>query len=155
MSTTAETQMGDRHEAIATLNHLIEVCEDAHVLYTSASEDTVNPSLRELFVWHSRQRDRFVTELQGLVRWLGGRPAERGSTTGTFLRKYLDVKAALAGTDRAVIDECERAESRLMKAYEGALSHPFAWEIHDPIRQEFEIVCAAHDNLRHLLETSA
>jgi len=150
-----EIKMGDRHEAIATLNHLIEVCEDAHQLYASASEDTPNPHLRELFVWHSRQRDRFVTELQGLVQWLGGTPTQRGSTTGTFLRGYLDVKAALAGTDGAVIDECERAESRLMKAYEGALSHPFAWEIHDPIRQEFEIVCAAHDHLRHLREMSS
>ena len=152
---TTEIQMGDRHEAIATLNQLIEVCEDAHKLYASASEDTPNPHLRELFVWHSRQRDRFVTELQGLVRWLGGTPVARGSTTGTFLRGYLDVKSALAGTDGAVIDECERAESRLIKAYESALSHPFAWEIHDPIRQEFEIVSAAHDHLRHLREISA
>src|SRR5262245_39190969 len=98
MSISTAARMGDRHQAITTLNDLIEVCEDAHKLYASASEDTANPHLRELFVWHSRQRDRFVTELQGLVRWLGGTPKERGSTKGALLRGYLDVKSALAGT---------------------------------------------------------
>ncbi len=155
VSTSMNIDSRERETAIATLNRLVEVCEDAHDLYGSASADTLSLPLRELFIWHSRQRGRFADDLRRIIRRLGGTPAARNTASGALGRRYLDVKAAMLGNDLAILLECQRAEERVKGAYETATRHPLAWEIYDPIRQHFEIVCAAYEHLRRLCDIAS
>lgn len=139
---------------VELLNKLIETCRDGEKGYHQAAEGVENPELMELFQNYSRQRGRFVAELQAEVRRLGGDPEKSGSIGGAMHRGWVGIKSAVTGKDEgAVISECEQGEDVAVKHYREALDEPLPAALQTVIQHQYTLVKDAHDHIR-LLEKS-
>lgn len=138
-------------ELVDQLNRLIETCRDGEKGYHQAAQGVENPELVELFENYSRQRGRFVAELEAEVRRLGGDPEKSGSVTGAMHRGWLGIKAAATGKDEgAVISECERGEDVAVKHYREALEAPLPPALQTVVQHQYTLVKDAHDHIRLL-----
>src|SRR5437868_95738 len=98
-------------DTISTLNGLIQTCKDGEEGFRQAAEGAQTARLKSLFYEFSQQRATFCTELQTLVRSLGGDPEHEGSFSGAMHRGWMDIKTAVMGKDdKAILNECERGE---------------------------------------------
>ena len=93
----------DNKEVISILNGLIETCRDGQEGFKEAAENSTNPQLKNFFRDVSRDRARYVGELQQEVRTLGGDPENTGSTAGALHRFWIDIKGTLTGKDDSSI----------------------------------------------------
>src|SRR5215203_1599541 len=88
---------------ISMLNSLIETCEDGREGFKQAAEGARSEDLKRTFMQYSEQRAGFVSDLQNLVRTLGGDPEESGSTAGALHRGWINIKSAVTGNDDGAI----------------------------------------------------
>jgi uncharacterized protein (TIGR02284 family) len=106
-------------DTISELNGLIRTCKDGELGYTSAAADVRNTELESVFTKYAKQRGQFAHELQTEVERLGGKPGDSGTTGGTLLRGWMDLKSALtSGNGAAVIATCETGEEVAVAAYD-------------------------------------
>ena len=93
----------ENKKSIDLLNTLVEINSDRISGYETASSQTEELDLEELFAHLAATskecRDHLVSE----VLRLGGKPAQETDTAGKFFREWAEVKAALTGKDRKVI----------------------------------------------------
>ena len=110
--------MLNNDETISTLNNLIEISKDGEEGFLKASESVDDPQLKAFFLDRSKEVKDSVLELQGLVRDLGGKPAESTSIGGYLHRRWIDLKTAILSNDNlAVLNEVERGEDVALNAY--------------------------------------
>jgi len=151
------TKVETNQKAISTLNDLIETCRDGQKGFMEAATALQDPSVKTLFQSYSRQREQLCTELQGLVRRLGGDPEQTGSVSGALHRGWLNLKLALTGKDdKAIIDEAERGEDIAMAAYRNVLKEELPVEIRTLVERQFAVVKETHERVRtmkHARET--
>jgi uncharacterized protein (TIGR02284 family) len=106
-------------EIIAELNGLIQTCRDGELGYSAAATDVRNTELETVFTGYAKQRGQFVRNLQTEVKRLGGDPERSGSTGGTLLRGWMDLKSSLTrGSSAAVIATCETGEEVAVAAFD-------------------------------------
>lgn len=142
-------------KTIATLNNLIETCEDAHEGFKQAAEGVSSEQLKSVFMKYSQERAGYVADLQNLVRTLGGDPEDAGSTAGALHRGWINIKSALTGSDdAAILNECERGEDSAKNAYKEAQKEDLPGYIRDIVQTQFEGVLAAHDHIRTLRDAA-
>ncbi|MDO1447269.1 PA2169 family four-helix-bundle protein [Rhodocytophaga aerolata] len=120
--------MTNQHEkAIATLNRLIEVCQDGDRGYKNAAEHIEHDEIKTVLYRLSQQRALFQAELKDEVRKLGGNPdespaEEEGTILGNIHRAWINVKEKLTKNDfDAILEECKRGDKAASLAYEAAL----------------------------------
>ena len=146
---------------IDVLNSLITTTIDSANGFERAAEDADAGPYTELFRDFGEERRGVVLELQQVVRSLGGDPADDGSLTANLHRRWLDLRAAIAGDggDRAIVAEVERGEDHLKSKYEEALAdEELSESALMAIRDAYESVRAGHDTastLKHRLETAS
>lgn len=123
-SATAEViQLTENNTEI--LNDLIEINNDRVEGFEKAiadleGEDNDLISFFEQLAGESREN---ATELTRIVQDSGYAPAEGTSTSGALHRAWIDIKSTFTGSDReAILDECERGEDAIKKAYSDALT---------------------------------
>jgi uncharacterized protein (TIGR02284 family) len=105
-------------KSIDVLNKLIEINNDRIEGYQTASDETKESDLKELFSKLSNTSAKCREELILEVARLGGEPIQGTKTTGKFFRAWMDVKAALAGNDRkAILNSCEFGEDVAVSTY--------------------------------------
>lgn len=105
-----------------TLNDLITTSLDGVHGYKQAADHASDAGLKAMLTDLSAQRATFASELQGLVRQMGGTPTDDGSVAAAFHRGWIGLKDALTGGDKAVVGECVRGDEHAKKAYEDALA---------------------------------
>jgi uncharacterized protein (TIGR02284 family) len=138
-------------DAIKCLNGLIETCRDGQQGFESAAESVKEPRYKDLFRRNSQQRARFVTELQGEVARLGGKPETSGTAAGALHRGWIGLKTALSTHDeKAVLSECERGEDHAVKEYRDAAEKPLPEPSRAIVRRQSSEVRLAHDTMRDL-----
>lgn len=131
--------MVDNNDVIAILNELIETSRDGEEGFRSSAENVEDARLKAFFLRRSQEVGKSVRELQGLVRSLGGIPAEATSIGGTLHRRWIDLKTALTLNDNlAVLNETELGESTAVAAYENALELALPAEIKAVIVRQLE-----------------
>ena len=131
--------MVDNNDVIAILNELIETSRDGEEGFRSSAENVEDARLKAFFLRRSQEVGESVRELQGLVRSLGGIPAEATSIGGTLHRRWIDLKTALTLNDNlAVLNETELGESTAVAAYENALELALPAEIKAVIVRQLE-----------------
>lgn len=136
---------------VHTLNDLIAACLDSRHMFRAASEDTNEPQLRDLYLWHANTRDQFVQDLAAMVRDADGKPQTHETVAGSLLRSWMDLQAGfLFRHEYAVLAACEAAEDRTKCAYERALRHTLDIEVERRLRAHHELLKAAHLQLRAL-----
>jgi uncharacterized protein (TIGR02284 family) len=151
--------MSDDHD-IEVLNSLITSTIDSADGFERAAHQAQAGPYTDLFRDFGAERRRVAEGLQQIVRSLGGTPNDDGSLKANLHRRWLDLRAAIAGDggDRAVVEEVERGEDHLKSTFEekladGELSETAVMAI----RNAFGSVRAGHDTastLKHRMETA-
>lgn len=145
---------------IEVLNSLITTTIDSANGFERSAEEAEAGVYSELFRDFGGERRRVVEGLQQIVRSLGGTPNDDGSLLANLHRRWLDLRAAIAGGggDRAVIEEVERGEDHLKAKYEEALrDDELSESARRAILDAYESVRAGHDTastLKHRMETA-
>jgi uncharacterized protein (TIGR02284 family) len=104
------------------LTACIEACADAMSGYEAAARGVRDPQLRARLHLRSKERGEFAAVLRAAARALGRRIHARGTTTGRFHRRLIDLRHAVEpDTDRPVLEECLRGERAALATYQGAL----------------------------------
>jgi len=139
----------NQNEVISTLNNLIETCKDAENGFRTAAEGLKNDQLKSLFNSYAQQRAQFASELQSLVRRLGGDPEKTGSAAGALHRGWINIKSAVTGKDdAAVISEAERGEDSALQNYKEALQQNLPADVKSIVKRQCASVQEAHDRVR-------
>jgi uncharacterized protein (TIGR02284 family) len=108
---------------ISVLNSLIKTTLDSRKGFRDAAEQSVNTQFQRMFEEFSEDRSRVAARMQEQVRRLGGNPEDDSSFLAAAHRTFLDLRAALSGSDdRTVIAEVERGEDYIKGKFEEALN---------------------------------
>ena len=109
-------------ESIDVLNNLIVINNDRIDGYKAATTETYKEELRDLFAMLQKTSQQCKTELENEVKQLGGTPEDGTMILGKLHRGWMDIKAAITGSDStSILDSCEFGEQTIIKAYEDAL----------------------------------
>jgi uncharacterized protein (TIGR02284 family) len=128
------------------LDDLIHTVIDSIKGFERSAEDAPDGRFASFFRDMAQERREVVTTLQARSRALGGSPTEQGSAAGTLHRRWEDLRAALGGGDKAVIQEVERGEDYLKEEFERALNDSnVTEETRAVIRSCYDSVRRGHD----------
>ena len=150
-NTTTETGAPSNDDVISTINGLIETCKDGQEGFKQSAEGVKDSLLKTTFYELGQERAKFVGELQGVVRELGGDPENSGSFAGSLHRGWINIKSVVTGQDDgAILNEAERGEDVAKKAYKDALETSLPANVADIVQNQYNSVTAAHDKVRDL-----
>ena len=143
--------MLDNKQTVSVLNDLIETCKDGEEGFRTCAEDIRRPELKTLFTTRARQCAEAATELQQLVRQLGGDPETDTSVGGDLHRRWVDLKSAITGKDdESILNECERGEDVAKRNYQKALEKDLPASVKTVVQRQYEGVLRNHDEVRAL-----
>lgn len=138
-------------DAVITLNVLIETCKDGELGFRTAADDTRNAEAQRMFLMLARERAELAAELQREVQRLGGTPAAAGSVSGSLHRGWMNLTAAVTGSDEgSIIAAAERGEDAAKTAYERALREPLPAAPRMLVERQYSRIRAAHDRVSRL-----
>ena len=147
----------NNEKSIDVLNTLIEINNDRIEGYETASKETDESDLKNLFSSLIATSEKCKAELTEEVERLGGEATEGTKISGKFFRVWMDVKAALTGKDRkAILDSCEYGEDKAVDTYEKVLKNDdedLGVEQRSMIAAQYELIKADHDNVKSLRDT--
>ena len=143
---------------ISKLDDLIHTVIDSIKGFERSAKDAPDGRFAGFFRDMAQERREVVTTLQARSRALGGSPTEQGSVAGTIHRRWEDLRAALGGGDKAVIQEVERGEDYLKEEFERAMNDTNVSEdTRAVMRSCYDSVRRGHDtarDLKHQLEAA-
>src|SRR5476649_99920 len=112
----------ETQKVITTLNELLQTCHDGAKGFRACAKDVKSTKLVPVFEAGARRCEGGATELAAEIRKLGGEPASGGSVSGALYRVWTDLVSTLSGhSEKAVLEQCERAEDEAKKIYEKEL----------------------------------
>src|ERR1700760_4765905 len=145
-------------KSIDTLNELIEINNDRTAGFEKAIADTKAPNmdLKNIFWKYAHKARQFSQELTSLVSSEGGDAETGTSASGSLHRAWIDVKAIFGASDReGILNEAERGEDAIKKAYQQALSEgELRGEAQNTVSTEAQQINAAHDRIKALRDAS-
>jgi uncharacterized protein (TIGR02284 family) len=138
-------------DTISTLNDLIETCKDGEEGFRVCAEDLQDQQLKINFTARAEDCAAAASELQELVRSLGGKPETGSSISGALHRRWVDIKSLITGKDTlAVLTECERGEDVALKSYRSALEKDLSQNVRAVIEKQLTGVQRNHDRIKQL-----
>ena len=140
-------------ESVSTLNTLIETLEDGKNGFESAAGSIKDATVKTTFHEFAQQRARLATELQSEVKKLGGTPETSGSATAAAHRGWINLKSALGGGEKSILNEAERGEDVTVHAYEKAMKEKLSPEIAGVVSRQYSEVKAAHDKVKAMRDS--
>lgn len=140
-------------EAVSTLNNLIETLKDGKNGFEAAASDVKDPAVKSTFQELAAERGRLAGELQAEVRRLGGDPETTGSTAAAAHRGWMNLKSALGGGEKAILNEAERGEDVAVKNFEDAIKEQLPADVAGVVRRQYGQVKQAHDRVRDLRDS--
>ena len=144
----------NNEKTLEVLNTLIEISNDRIEGYETASNETTEDDLKELFSRMIKTSTKCKQELIQEVIRLGGTPVDGTRISGKFFRTWMDVKVALARDDRkAILNSCEFGEDVALNTYEEALDNESEYLDEDQlnmIEDQFDLLEADHDEIKDL-----
>ena len=144
--------MASTQHDLDILNNLIEVTLDSAHGYEDAAKDTRNPYFKTLIGKRAIERKQVTAELQTEVRrQLGGKPAHEGTSAGKAHRTFMNLKAAITGSDKGIVNSVEAGEDHIKKQYDEALAdQALSMPALDLVRRMYVSIKAGHDEMRDL-----
>ena len=141
---------------ISNLNKIIETLKDGEYGHLEGAKDAESPEVKTLLQNASAQRAKFASQLQSIVRELGGDPDKSGSSLGLAHRGWFKVKSALSGNkDHAVLEESERGDDYALKTFNDMMEKGIPAEAEALVRQQYAEVKQAHDQIRAMRDRVA
>lgn len=144
--------MFDTSTEIRALNSLIATTLDSAAGYTEAAKESDGGRYTDLFTARASERRSVVSQLQGEVVRLGGKPEDDGTVLASAHRTFLDLKAAVTGRDdKAIVNEVERGEDHILHKFEAAMKEDeLSPETRAAILTAFGSIKTGHDQMRDL-----
>ena len=137
--------MSDNHD-IAKLDDLIVTMIDSIKGFEHSAEKAPQSIYAGFFREAAKERRAAVALLQARSRALGGTPADYGSAAATLHRRFEDLRVALGGGDKAIIEEVERGEDYLKEEFERVLNDGItSAQTLEVVRRVHESVLRGHD----------
>ncbi|UMQ43088.1 PA2169 family four-helix-bundle protein [Chryseobacterium sp. Y16C] len=154
-----EKQIGmENHKIIEVLNDLIEINNDRAEGFEKAIRDinAENIDLKAAFEKFASQSRSNITELAGLVGSKGEVPEDGNTVLGTLHRAWIDIKATFGGSDlHSILEECERGEDAIKKAYKDALQeNELGEDVREVLLKQQGGIQASHDAVKALRDLS-
>lgn len=147
----------NNEKSIEVLNTLIQINNDRIDGYETASKETEEQDLKNLFSELTQTSHKCRQELSGEVTKLGGTPTDGTKTTGKFFRVWMDVKAAITGKDRkAILNSCEYGEDVAKETYEKTLKNDaenLSADQQTMIKAQHTLLVADHDKVKSMRDT--
>jgi len=141
---------------IDILNSLVTTTIDSANGFERSAENVEDSSLRSMFQDFARERREVVSRLQSQVSALGGTPNDDGSLKADLHRRFEDLRQAIGGGTKAVVEEVERGEDYIKAKYETAMKDDqLGAESRAVLAQCFESIRAGHDKasaLKHSMQ---
>ncbi len=140
---------------ILVLNSLIEINNDRIEGYETASKETDDPDLKQLFSTLTLTSVECKEDLESEVLKLGGKPDQETRTTGKLYRIWMDFKASVTGKDRkGILSSCEQGEDVAVRLYEKVLQNESSDNLSgEQIRMvyaQYQLIKGDHDRVREL-----
>jgi uncharacterized protein (TIGR02284 family) len=147
-------------KSVDVLNDLIKINNDRVEGFEKAAKDLGdgNADLKAIFERFATQSRSNVAELTSEVTQLGGEVETGSGVAGSLHRAWIDVKATFSGHDRkSVLEECERGEDAIKKAYREALdpNNELGDEATAIISKQKTGIDAGHDEIKALRDSQA
>jgi len=150
--------MATQAKVSAAITDLIVINNDRYEGYKTASQETKDSDLKDLFNKYSMQSNGFASELRQFVPAGSDQPErDETKTTGKLYRTWMDLKSAVTAHDRkAILASCEFGEDTAKKHYEDALENTEeipsgALEI---VRKQSAEIKQAHDRIKALRDST-
>ena len=142
-------------DVTTVINDLIETLKDGELGFRAAAEDVTRNDLKQLFQKYSRQRAEFSRTLQQQVQRSGEEAEDSGSVAGSLHRGWMGLKSSMSSRDDiAILEECERGEDSVLKAYSDALASEDLGQARSLVQDQHKEIRAAHDHIRSLRDTT-
>lgn len=146
--------MENPQKTVEVLNDLIEINNDRADGFEKAVKDISeeNIDLKATFEQLSDQSRKNVTALAGLVGKYGENPDTGNTILGSIHRAWIDLKSSFGGDDRkSILEECERGEDAIKKAYKEALQeNDLGEEVRTVLLDQQQGINASHDTIKAL-----
>ncbi len=140
-------------DVITHLNDLARVCVDGIHGYRTAATDIKNSELATVFEGYAAQRAKFLQQLEGEVKRLGGVPNESGSLSASVHRGWMNLKAAVTGSSaEAIVAACETGEDSATAAFERVVDTILPGEVRSLVEHQWEQIKEAHSHMKRLKE---
>ena len=141
----------DNKDTISVLNDLIETCKDGEKGFQECAEDLSRADLKSTMTQRAQDCAKGASELQQLVRSLGGDPETSTSVSADLHRRWIDLKSLVTGKDDlAILNECERGEDVALKSYRKALEKDLPMDVRSVVERQYLGVQRNHDQVRAL-----
>ena len=141
---------GSDHD-IRVVNGLITTTIDSANGFERSAENSDGTRFEQTFLEFGAERRHSVARLEQHVTSLGGSPNNDGSLKADLHRRFEDLRNAIGGGDKAVIEEVERGEDYIKSKYETALADDALSPATRAVVQEaFQSVKAGHDRASQL-----
>ena len=141
-----ESMNGD---AIDTLNGLLECCPDGEFGFRECAAHAKAQDIKTLLSQRASEYRFAATELQALIKQLGGEPDEGGTVSEALHRGWVAVKGTLSGySDYDMLDECERAEDVALAQYRKARKQTLPTLAMALVQLQSEGVQRHHDQIK-------
>jgi uncharacterized protein (TIGR02284 family) len=141
----------DNKDTISVLNDLIETCKDGEKGFQECAEDLSRADLKSTMTQRAQDCAKGASELQQLVRSLGGDPETSTSVSADLHRRWIDLKSLVTGKDDlAILNECERGEDVALKSYRKALEKDLPMDVRAVVERQYLGVQRNHDQVRAL-----
>jgi uncharacterized protein (TIGR02284 family) len=121
--------------------------------FETAAADVKDTQVKTIFLECARERSRLAGELQAEVTRMGGQPEQTGSTAAAAHRGWINIKSALGGGEKAILDEAERGEDVAVKSFEKALKENLPADLKNVVQRQYGQVKQAHDRVRELRDS--
>lgn len=131
------------------LNILIDACKNGEKGFREAAEGVNNAYHQVRLNEYARHRAMFASELQALVRKLGGDPDRKGTVVGSLHRGWMNLKAAIAGkNDDAILVECCRGESAALLHFEHVSNLDLPEDVRAAIERQRDTIKESIEHLK-------
>lgn len=150
--------MATIEKSAEVLNDLIEINNDRVNGFEKAIADLTDSDsdLKSLFQEYASDSRKNSQELIAIVSRTNNSVDTGTSVSGSIHRAWIDVKALFTGKDRkSILEECERGEDAIKKAYQSAISEgDLSGEIFSIVAEQAQTQKTAHDRVKALRDSS-
>ena len=143
-------------DVVAILNELIHACRDGERGFQASAEHANAGELRSFLTRRASDCATAATELEQAVRSYGAAPPEGGTVAGALHRGWLAIKTALSSNDdKAVLQECERAEDIAVAQYRSALEKALPAGVRALVERQAQGAQRNHDEVKAMRDRYA
>ncbi|MDA1185328.1 MAG: PA2169 family four-helix-bundle protein [Acidobacteria bacterium] len=141
--------MAEQRTERDVLHHLVNVCENGALGFTTAAKHVKGPRLKALFEELSAERTRFVEALTPHLLRLGGRNDPGGTSAGSLHRGLMELGSLVPGNhDHHLVIEAKRGEQLAIDAYNEALSGMLPPTVIELVEQQRDAMISDSDRIR-------